>query len=321
MDEITSIAESLKQHGFTEEEIQSVVPQEEVVEENATSEETPVEELPSEEKPVEEQPAPDSDKVSKHVPYDRFKEVNEKNKVLAAKLAAYEAQQAKAPTPVQPNPAPAAPVVSPVEAKAKYFAMLTETADKEAREIVGLTAEDDISTLQFTDYRKYQTYLNAMTSIVQEKDQENRQSWKTQAENTEFIGKLQSDPLFQQVYAYTVAEFDELPAKQSKKVTEALNRIGSKQGSKDDFRLVEDTFADYKNKFLALNGQAPSPTQQQPVVHSALDKTAGLPRAQGLSGAKTAAMSWAQVEQLIIDGRIDEIPKEMIKKIDPKLLE
>ena len=325
MNEITSIdAESLKAQGFTDEELQAVLPKEESEQEPQAEEvkEEVTEEQPTlETETVVEQPAPDGDKVSKHVPYDRFKQKIDEANLLKAELAALKQQQKQQPAP---QPAQATQTVSPNEAKAKYFAMLSEQAEAEARQIVGIEKDEDISTLQFTDYRKYQTYLNAMTAIVQEKDQQNRQVWKAQSENTQFIDKLQSDPLFPQVYAYTVAEFDELPLKESKKVTVALNKIGAKQGSKEDFDLVESTFAKYKEKFLASNGQvAQSSTiiAKDITTNPILDKADGLPRAQGLSGSKTAAMSWQQVEQLIIDGKIDQIPKDMLKQIDPKLIE
>lgn len=318
---------SLSQH-FTEEELATVLPKDEaesaeVVEEQAEQQEVEQTEEPSQ---------PDSDIVQEEKPqklkptviaYDRFKEVNDKAKALAAELAALKAQKPEqqptlTPQPVQPEP------VNMSAQRAKYYESLTKDADREAREILGIDATEDIASLQFTDAVKYQVYLNAMTSIVQEKDSQNKQAWKLQQDTEQFVARIQSDPLFPQVYKFIDDSLDDLPTRETKKINDALQRIGVKRGTKKDFALIEETYNTYKEKFIALTGaekQPVVPQIQANKVASPLDKAEGLPRASNLSGAKTAAMSWQQVEQLIRDGKADQIPKEMLAQIDPKLIE
>ena len=105
-------AETLKQQGFTDEDLQGIMPSEpeptpEPVTEPTPEPEPAIETTEPTPEPESEPTAPDSDKVSKHVPYDRFKEINDKNKVLAAEIAALKAKQFEpAPQPTQ-QPAPA----------------------------------------------------------------------------------------------------------------------------------------------------------------------------------------------------------------------
>ena len=306
---------SLKQH-FTDEELQSVLPKEESTE---TVEET-VKEEPLETEVAEtvvEQPAPDSDKVSKHVPYDRFKEVNEKAKALAAELAALKAQkpvqQQQFEQPNQPNQ---------VDSRAKYYAMLSASADEEAREIHGIGKDVDLGTdLQFTDNPKYQAYLDTKAMLVQGKHTNNVNAFQVRQQNEAYVGKLQQDPLFAPVYQYATEAMQELPGREFLKFKEAEARVTQFVGTGEDFTLLDKYMNTYKAKYLAASGQPPTPASKQAGVHSPLDKTEGLPRANNLSGAKTSAMSWAQVEDLIRQGKADQIPREMLAQIDPKLIE
>ena len=313
---------SLKQH-FSDEELQGLIPQEEQAEE-VRGEVTEQSEEPAQTEEVKEQPAPDSEKVSKHVPYDRFREVNEKAKALAAELAAIKAKQAN-PAPVepevktvseQPKPAPA----SNTEAKAKYFAMLSSAADAEAREIHGI-GNADLTELQFTDNAKYQAYLDTRATIAQEKHMENVKTFEVRSKNEAYIAKLQQDPLFAPVYQYATELLQDLPGRELLKFKEAEMRVTQYWGTDADFALLDKYMNEYKAKYLAATGQAPAPTLQTQAHKAPLDKAEGLPRANNLSGAKSAAMSWAQVEQLIRDGKADQIPKEMLAQIDPRLIE
>ena len=325
--ETTSISvESLKQQGFTDEELQGVIPQEETAEEKPAEEPAQEEQPQTEEEPVEEvkeQPAPDSEKVSKHVPYDRFREVNEKAKALAAELAALKAQQVtpkqEQKTVFEQQPAPAQ--TNNADARAKYFATLSSNADKEAREIYGI-ADADLTELQFTDNAKYQAYLDTRATIVQEKHAEHMKVFHVRQQNEAYVAKLQQDPLFAPVYQYANEAMQDLPGRELLKFKEAETRVTQFCGTDADFALLDKYMADYKAKFLAAQGQATVANNATIQPHKApLDKAEGLPRANNLSGAKSAAMSWAQVEQLIRDGKADQIPRDMLAQIDPKLIE
>ena len=313
---------SLSQH-FTEEEIATVLPKDEaqnaeVVEEQAEQQEVEQTEEPSQ---------PDSDIVQEEKPqklkptviaYDRFKEVNDKAKALAAELAAMKAQK-PVERPVE-QPRQMNEQQTQTEAKAKYYATLSATADKQAREILGIN-DADLTELQFVDNPKYQALLDTRATIVQEMHRDNMMAFQVRQANEQYVATLQQDPLFIPVYQYAKEIMAGLPSREVKAFEAAEARIMQFSGTNADFALVNEKVDEYKAKYLASTGQsAPS---QVSVTHTKapLDKAEGLPRASNLSGAKTAAMSWQQVEQLIRDGKADQIPKEMLAQIDPKLIE
>lgn len=319
-------ADTLKAQGLTDEEIGTLIPKDESETPVVTEEvvpETPAEVVPESEVKTEKVQSLKPSVVS----YDRFKEVNDKAKAYAAELAALKANPAPTVPQIQAQPIqPTIPIdtVSQAQSRAKYYTMLSTNADREAREIYGIPTDEDISTLQFTDNAKYQAYVDTRAAIVQEKDAENRQQFKIQSENQNFVNELQQDPLFLPVYNYANAEMEELPVKEVKKFKEAEAKVLAGKGTEKDFAYLREQMDSFKVKFLAAQGHVPAPATNGQTVHSAsspLDKANGLPRAQNLSGAKTAGMSWQQVEQLIMEGRIDEIPKEMLAQIDKKLIE
>ena len=317
---------SLSQH-FTEEELATVLPKEEA--ENA---EVVAEQAEPQEEQHEEPSQPDSDIVQEEKPqklkptviaYDRFKEVNDKAKALAAELAALKAQKPVEPTqPAQTvfeQPKPVQP--SQAEAKAKYYAMLSSTADKQAREILGIS-DADLTELQFVDNAKYQALLDTRATIVQEMHRENMMAFQVRQANEQYVAKLQSDPMFGPVYQFAIQDMQDLPLKEVAKFQQAEARVAQMRGTDADFALLDKYLDEYKAKFLAITGQKPAMPQVSVTKTKApLEKAEGLPRANNLSGAKTAAMSWQQVEQLIRDGKADQIPKEMLSQIDPKLIE
>ena len=313
---------SLSQH-FTEEEIASVLPKDEaenaeVVEEQAEQQEVEQTEEPSQ---------PDSDIVQEEKPqklkptviaYDRFKEVNDKAKALAAELAAMKAQK-PVERPVE-QPRQMNEQQTQTEAKAKYYATLSATADKQAREILGIN-DADLTELQFVDNPKYQALLDTRATIVQEMHRDNMMAFQVRQANEQYVSRLQSDPMFGPVYQFAIQDMQDLPLKEVAKFQQAEARVSQMRGTDADFALLDKYMDDYKAKYLAVTGQPVA--SQVSVTHTKapLDKAEGLPRASNLSGAKTAAMSWQQVEQLIRDGKADQIPKEMLAQIDPKLIE
>jgi hypothetical protein len=323
---------SLSQH-FTEEELASVMPKDEA--ENAEAQETvqeePTDEQPATEPQEEQEPShPDGDTVQEEpkklkpsvIAYDRFKEVNDKAKALAAELAALKAQKT---TPVeQPKTVFQQPQTAPnsqAEAKAKYYAMLSAEADKEARDIHGIK-DADLTELQFVDNAKYQAYLDTRATIVQERHTENVKQFQVRQANEMYVSKLQNDPLFAPVYNFAIADMEDLPVREVKAFKAAEARVTNFQGTDADFKLLDEYLEKYQDKYLAMTGQQPVASQATVTKTKApIEKAEGLPRANSLSGAKTAAMSWQQVEQLIRDGKADQIPKEMLSQIDPKLIE
>lgn len=309
--------DTLKEQGFTDEELKMVMeqqpestpePQQEPQQEPTT--EPTVEPEPTPE-PTPEPPAPDSDKVSKHVPYDRFKEVNERNKVLMAELEALRAAQQQA-APQQPQPQQA-----PQQQQSDVYSQIKNYAKQEAVKKLGI--EGNPQDLMFTDTEKYEEYLTERAKIEYQETYKYQEQQKVYQDNVSFVRELQSIPDFPTVYQYAMQELDEMPRKQARVIDEAYSRIDAGRGTSKDFEVIRNFANQCREK---MNGVASQPPITQaaistPPVQQAnpLDKAAGLPRANNLSGAKTAAMSWSQVEQLIVEGKIDQIPKDMLKQI------
>lgn len=264
---------------------------------------------------TESEIVPDHDSVSKHVPYDRFKEVNDKNKVLMAKIAAFEAQQSQTTAPQQP-----APVQQTPQQQVSIAEQITKIADEKVRKDLGIT--DDIETLQYTDPTKYLQYVKGVSKEEYRIEAEYNQQQVVYNENINFINELKSIPDFPVLYQFAEQELDELPRKDAKKIDDAYVRIDSGRGTKADFEIIRNFANQCKEKMNGIN-QAPAQgafsTPTVTPTASPLDKASGLPRATNLGGARTASMSWQDVDKLASQGRFDEIPKDMLMQIHPDL--
>ena len=171
---------------------------------------------------------------------------------------------------------------------------------------------------------KYQAYLDTRATLVQEKHINNMRINAVRQQNEMYVQRLRQDPLFIPVYQFATELLQDLPAREVMKFKEAESRIMQFSGNDADFALIDKYMDEYKAKYLAATGQTVGQQPQHQVqqqTKAPLEKAEGLPRANNLSGAKSAAMSWAQVEQLIRDGKADQIPKEMLAQIDPRLIE
>lgn len=314
-------ADTLKQHGFTDDDLKQHISEPEPQKEPAaepTQEQEPINNEPAE----PEQNAPDGDTVSKHVPYDRFKEVNEKNKVLAAELAALKAAQTNQQHVTQPQQPPQVQN-QPQGQQLSVAQQIAKIADEKVRKELGIS-EEDLETLQFSDQKKYLQYVKDVSKEEFRMENEYHQQQMVYVENVNFVQELQAIPDFPVLFQFAQQELDELPRKEAKKIDDSYARIDAGRGTKEDFAVIRDFANKCKEKMSSINGApmtgAFSMTQnKQPATpaptNSPLDKAANLPRSQNLSGARTAAMSWAQAEQLIREGKADQIPPEMIAQI------
>jgi hypothetical protein len=315
--------DTLKDH-FTDDELQEYLPKEEPAKGTPTdpTETAPVD-PPAEETVVGDvttgEDIPSADGVSKHVPYDRFKEVNEKNKVLAAELAALKAKNTQ-PSP-QPTQQPA-PVQQqqPINVEEQ----ITKLADEKVRKALNIT--DNIETLQYTDPGLYLKYVKDLAKEEFRLETQYEQQAEVYHQNITFANELKSQEDFPVLFQFAVAELDELPGRKARVIEAAFNNIDRGMGSKEDIETVRNFANECRAKMTgtAPQQQTPIEPEQKPNPQQApspLDKAAGLPRATNLGGARTAAMSWAQVEQLAAEGKFDQIPKDMLIQIDPKLVE
>jgi hypothetical protein len=315
--------DTLKSHGFTDEELaphlQQKVKQEETSSEAATDVNQEAEtEAERTSETVETSPAEGETSVKKHpkvVSYDRFKEVNDKYRVLEAEMAALKATKPADPAPVQQQPAPVQ--------QQDIAAQIKEYAKREAMK--KLKIEGNPADLMFTEPDKYEDYV-AERAKIEYKEFDKYEKWQsTVSENAAFVREMQATPNFSVVFQFAERELDDLSRKEARKIDEAYQRVNNGQGTKDDFSTLREFYKSCADKMAGITA-APTPgsvsvSPTPAPVQNPLDKAAGLPRANNLSGAKTSAMSWAQVEQLIREGNIDQIPEDMLKRIDPRLIE
>jgi hypothetical protein len=330
MEEINLVpVDTLKDH-FTAEELQGITTEQPKETEKTT--ETPAELAEEQDNSAEhsaEQEEPSQvggDTAEKLKPtviaYDRFKEINDKNKLLAAELAAVKASQQQQSAPVQ-QPAPAAAQTNQQPQQIDVSELIAKMADEKIRKALKIT--DDIETLQYTDPAKYLQYVKGVSKEEYRLEADYQQRQVVLNENLSFAQELKAIPDFPVLLQFAEAELDELPRKEARKIDEAYERVDNGFGTKDDFVVLREFAKKCQDKMKGIT-QAPAqgaislPEQAAQIATTPLDKAAGLPMAQNLSGAKTSAMSWAQVEQLIRDGKSDQIPKEMLKQIDPRLV-
>ena len=305
--------DTLKDH-FSDEDLQEFLPKEDAPQETiAESTETATDEQQQEETVKDDVIIPTED-VEPHADNLKMalKEERDKRKVLAAELAVLKAQQTTTTTPQQPAPVPQQQPQTSVEEQ------IAKIADEKVRK--ALEIDEDIDTLQYSDPTKYLKYVKSVAKEEFKLETQYEQQSKVYNENVNFINELKSQQDFGVLYQFAIAELDELSGKEARPKEQAFARIDRGVGTKEDI----ETIRTFVNTCRAKMSGVATESNVKPVSTTAtspLDKAIGLPRAQNLSGAKTSAMSWAQAESLIREGKIDQIPEEMIRQIDPRLLE
>lgn len=297
---------------------------EEKHEEEETSEE-PIEEAREDSQEVVEEVKPDNEKK---VPLKALQEEREKRQKVSAQLLALQAEleKVRAVVPqttqnVQTIPAQSTQAQpQPVNSESQYFAQLTELADREVRQQLGIT-EEDVSTLQFTDQRKWMQYNAQVNAKVMERHEQNKQQYSVVQRNQQFAQELVSDPLFQPVYKFFKQEMDDMPVREAKAILDAEQRISYNQGSPEDIALLRSKYTEYKNRFISLTNANPAtPNNVVPTVATVqgADKAtqaAQHPRTGMLGGGSSQSMSTAEIERYISEGRGDLIPADYLAKV------
>jgi hypothetical protein len=305
-DEDSVSLDTLKEQGFSDEDLQEFTPKTEPVVDPVIE---PVIE------PVEEETPQDSVIVEEEIPHAdnlkmALKEERERRKVLSAELAALKAQQPI--TTIQQT----APIVPPTQ-QTSVEDQIASIADEKVKKALGIT--EDIDTLQYSDPALYLKYVKGVAKEEFKLETQYEQQQTVYNQNRTFVSELQQQADFPVLYQFAVAELDELPGKKARVIEQAFSRIDQGNGSKEDIETMRSFVSECRTKMTGIT-QSPVTPVIAPTT-SPLDKANGLPRAQSLSGSKTSAMSWAQVEDLIRQGKVDQIPKEMISQIDKRLLE
>lgn len=292
--------------GFTEEDVKDFIPKEEVP---AEPEAEPVEttEEPSETAPVSD------DKET--VPEDHsenlkaaLKEERARRKALRDELDALKAERAQTPAPQIQAPTQAPDVVKQIK------------ADARSKAIKSLEIEGNPSDLMFADPEKYEEFVSERARLEYEAIHRYQDQQRVYSENVSFVNELRNMPDFPVILNYAVQELDEMPRKQSRVIEEAYGRVDAGRGTKDDFNVLRKFVSECQGKLGNGNGseqQFEASQANSGGLTSKLEQAANLPKASQLAGGKATQVSWADVEKLAAAGKFDEIPKEMLLKLDP----
>lgn len=298
--------------GFTEDDIKPFLDE---VKEEATEE---VEETTEE----ETQPAETTDESTENAPVGEETTVPEdhaenlkaalaeeraKRKALRDELNSLKAQMSR-PAPIEQPQTQAPDVLQQIRNDARQKA------------IASLKIDGNPSDLMFVDGEKYEEYISERTRLEYEAMSTYRETQRVFNENVQFANELREVPDYQNVLNYAMAEIDEMPRKESRKIEEAYDRVDKGRGTKDDFQVLREYITTCQKKMTGEDVSVPTKTQPQTNVSgltAKLEQAAALPKATQLSGGKTSQMSWSEVERLAREEKWDEIPKEMLLKLDP----
>ena len=192
--------------------------------------------------------------------------------------------------------------------------------DARQKAIASLKIDGNPSDLMFVDGEKYEEYISERTRLEYEAMHQYKETQRVFNENVQFANELREVPDYQNVLNYAMAEIDEMPRKESRKIEEAYDRVDKGRGNKDDFNVLREYVSACQKKMTGEDVSVAVKTQPQTNVSgltNKLEQAAALPKATQLSGGKTSQMSWSEVERLAREEKWDEIPKEMLLKLDP----
>ena len=299
--------------GFTEDDIKPFLdelPKEEQTEEveETTEEETKPAETTDE--PTENAPASEETAVPEdHA--DNLKaalaEERAKRKALRDEVNSLKAQMSR-PAPIEQPQTQAPDVLQQIRNDARQKA------------IQSLKIDGNPSDLMFVDGEKYEEYISERTRLEYEAMHQYKETQRVFNENVQFANELREVPDYQNVLNYAMAEIDEMPRKESRKIEEAYDRVDKGRGTSGDFQVLREYITTCQKKMTGEDVSVPTKTQPQTNVSgltAKLEQAAALPKAAQLSGGKTSQMSWSEVERLAREEKWDEIPKEMLLKLDP----
>ena len=188
-----------------------------------------------------EEIASDSDKVSKHVPYERFKEVNENYKSLKAEI---ETLKQKANAPVVPQ-------ASPDEILDK----MTGDAVMRARAALRLGQED---YLDLNDPRHNAAYNLAFQRVVGEMGEGQRK----EATFNGFVNDLvDADPEISKIVEYVKSDWQNLPTRITNTIQQAFN-----DPSNSNLKRLERTILELKKDYHEKNKPKQKQTKEPPVT-------------------------------------------------------
>ena len=293
--------------GFTEEDLKGFIPEKEDAPPEPVAEPAETTEEPSETAPVSDDKETVTEDHSENLKA-ALKEERARRKALRDELEALKAQKETAPIQQPQTPTQAPDVVKQIK------------ADARAKAIKSLEIEGNPSDLMFADPEKYEEFVSERARLEYEAIHSYKQQQQTFQQNVNFVNELRNTPDFPVILNYAMQELDEMPRKQSRAIEDAYNRVDAGRGNTEDFNVLRKFVSECQGKLGNGNGseqQFDASQANSGGLTSKLEQAANLPKASQLAGGKTTQVSWAEVERLAAAGKFDEIPKEMLLKLDP----
>ena len=315
MDDLAEIA---KETG-----LDTTLPQdEESGEENS---ETPAEETAEEEAETPEEDEEEADPKTKYALIQARKKEKDKRKAAEAELKAkteeYERRIAELSARPQQQPYQAPAVEQAVQPS--YYDILMDEADILARKEANIdksVTDDELSTMQFTEPKKYQKYLLAKNIIATEKHRENVTKAKVFQENQAVIQEFNAHPQGQAIYAFADSLLDDMPRRDARKIDEALQAISTASATTEQLDVLRKHFKDAEARFMEAKGtpqkQMPVNAPQMPVGTSKLDRLADTSRTQELRRGGARAMNESDLDRMF-----EEDPLRAIQNAPAALLD
>ena len=288
--------------------------------------ETPAEETAEEETETPEDEEEEADPKTKYALIQARKKEKDKRKAAEAELKAkteeYERRIAELSARPQQQPQYQAPAQEQA-VQPSYYDILMDEADVLARKEAGIDrgiTDDELSTMQFTEPKKYQKYLLAKNIIATEKHRENVTKAKVTQENQRLIAEFNAHPQGQAIYAFADSLLDDMPRRESRKVDEALQAISTASATTEQLDVLRKHFKDAEARFMEAKGvsqkQMPLNAPQMPQGASKLDRLADTSRTQELRRGGARAMIESDLDRMF-----EEDPLRAIQNAPAALLD
>ena len=243
----------------------------------------------------------------------------EKNAEIEKLKAQIEEMNKRTYAPQQPQ----IPQQQPTPEMKSYYDELLDIASERARKEAGLPkemTEEELSTLQFTEPRKYQKYVLALNFIASDMDRSRREYVANVNEVQRFVAEINSDPYAQAIYKYADELLDDKPRREAKEIDLALAAANNGSASKEQIGILRNYWQECKDKFYEASGRQQARPIQPPVQRpsaSKLDALTSAPRSESVKTGGNNPISEAELLRMFDEdpiGALDRLPKATLDR-------
>lgn len=301
---------------------------------------------PKEEQEQEEADIADTDSVKKEaepafkkpaqkIPYERFKEMVDKNNEMKAELEALKTKLAELPKQ-QPTPQATTQQTAPRQTfnvTPDMAQQIDTVINQQAVAMAGLS-KDDLDSLEYMDdddprkvrynhakeMAKAEVYYNIQQARVQQQQQyQQAVAYHNQVVNNynEFFVRETAEPDYEAVKDYAMgAFFEEIDAGDQRIIKDAYERIDRNIANPQDIALIKRFYLDAKNSYRQKNASAQAAQKAKGAannIESKYQQQKAFPRASQVNGSAAnvgTPPSADALERMLNELPWDEIPDE-----------